>query len=307
MRILITGASGVIGKSLVKNLAKSNTSIEATYNKNKLSNSSENDINFIPYSELFKNKEQKKFDQIWHFATYGQPAKFMESWKDVIKLNVSDLENLTNLLKNNGHFFYASTSELYGNQKSDEFTIPCSDPLSQRSIYTESKRLGEAILNKELGDRATFFRICLAYSPNFLIGDKRVLYELIVKGLTNDSIKLIDEGSSQRQYLYMEDAINMMQNIASNLDNKKYKINGAWNICNPSKISILELAKLIGDLLHKPVITGPKDINPLHALSNIEIIPRRYQETFGKYKYTALNNGIKKVIKSAEKQLNIYK
>ena len=133
------------------------------------SNSSKNSINFLPYGQILKSKEQKKYDQIWHFATYGQPVKFMKSWKDVIKLNINDLEILTSLLKDNGHFYYASTSELYGNQKSDEFTIPSSDPLSQRSIYTESKRLGEAILNKELGERATFFRICLAMVRSFLI------------------------------------------------------------------------------------------------------------------------------------------
>jgi dTDP-glucose 4,6-dehydratase/UDP-glucuronate decarboxylase len=305
MKILVTGGSGVIGKSLVKNLLNRGFLIDATYNKNKISNSPKSFINFIPYGEILKSKGQKKYDQIWHFATYGQPAKFMKSWREVIKLNIYDLEILTSLLKDNGHFFYASTSELYGNQKSDEFTIPTSDPLSQRSIYTESKRLGEAILNKELGERATFFRICLAYSPNFYLGDNRVIYELIVKALTKDSINLIDDGSSQRQYIFIDDAISMMEDIAFNLLDKKNSKNGPWNICNPSKISILELAELIGGLLDKPVIIGPKDKNPLHALSKVEIIPKRYQQTFGEYKYTDLTYGIKKVINSAEEQLNL--
>ena len=64
---------------------------------------------------------------------------------------------------------------------------------------------------------------------------------------------------------------------------------------------------LIGDLLNKPVHIGPKGKNPLHALSKIEIIPKRYQQTFGEYKYTDLMYGIKKVINSAEEQLNLYK
>lgn len=307
MKILVTGGSGVIGKSLVKNLINRGLIIDATYNKNKISKSSKNFINLIPYGEILKSKEQKKYDQIWHFATYGQPAKFMKSWKDVIKLNINDLEILTSLLKDDGHFYFASTSELYGNQKSDEFTIPSSDPLSQRSIYTESKRLGEAILNKELGDRATFFRICLAYSPNFSLDDNRVIYELIVKALTKDSINLIDDGSSQRQYIFIDDAISMMENIAFNIIDKNTSKNGPWNICNPSRITILELAKLIGDLLNKPVHIGPKGKNPLHALSKIEIVPKRYQQTFGEYKYTDLMYGIKKVINSAEEQLNLYK
>ena len=72
-----------------------------------------------------------------------------------------------------------------------------------------------------MGERATFFRICLAYSPNFYLDDNRVIYELIVKALTKDSINLIDDGSSQRQYLFIDDAISMMEDIAFNLINKK--------------------------------------------------------------------------------------
>ena len=142
---------------------------------------------------------------------------------------------------------------------------------------------------------------------NFYLDDKRVIYELIVKALTKDSINLIDDGSSQRQYLFIDDAISMMEDIAFNLLDKKTTKNGPWNICNPSKISILELAELIGGLLDKPVIIGPKNKNPLHALSKVEIIPKRYQQTFGEYKYTDLTHGIKKVINSAEEQLNLYK
>ena len=40
MKILVTGGSGVIGKSLVKNLLNRGLLIDATYNKNKISNSS---------------------------------------------------------------------------------------------------------------------------------------------------------------------------------------------------------------------------------------------------------------------------
>ena len=88
---------------------------------------------------------------------------------------------------------------------------------------------------------------------------------------------------------------------------KNTKKNGPWNICNPSKITILELAKLIGGILDKRVVIGPKGENPLHALSKIEIIPKRYKQTFGEYKYTELIYGVKKVINSAEEQLNLYK
>ncbi len=305
MRVLITGASGIIGQSLLEMLQKYASEIDATFNTRRLQNIDIEKINLIHYKEIFNNKNLKKYDQIWHFATYGQPAKFIESWKEIVKLNIHDLNYLIELLADNGHFYYASTSELYGDQKSDESTIPSSDTLSKRAVYTESKRLGEAILNTAIGDRATFFRICLAYSPNFFIGDNRVLYELILKGLKNDSINLLDDGNSQRQYIYIDDAINMMERIAFTNFKEDSIRNAIWNISNPHKITILELAETIGDILNKPVKPGLKNFNPFHALSKVEINPKRYFDTFGEYKFTPIDYGIKKVIKSAKKQIDI--
>ncbi len=303
MNILVTGATGVIGRSIIKRLSNRSFYIDATYYKNKPSKKNSKNINYLYYEDLFNLKSEKKYDYIWHFATYGQPAKFINSWENILKLNVYDLQKLTNLLKEDGHFFYASSSEIYGNNKSDEFTIPASDPLAKRAIYTESKRLGEAILNKILGDRCTLFRICLAYSPEFIIGDNRVLYELIVKGLKQDFIQLLDDGASLRQYIFIDDAIDMMENIAFNFPTKKSSNNGAWNICNPEHFSILEMAKIIGKFLQKPVIKGNKNNNPFHALSKVDIIPTRYINTFGNFKYISLEIGIQKVIESAKSQL----
>ena len=66
------------------------------------------------------------------------------------KLNVSDLSQLVALLSPYWSFFLCIT-EMYGSSlDSTESTIPTSDPLSKRAIYTESKRLGEAIINSLL-------------------------------------------------------------------------------------------------------------------------------------------------------------
>ena len=122
MKILITGSTGVIGKHLIKILKREYPSSEiiGTFyqtklgNLNDLSNCDNRHIKYFQYKEIFKF--DYKFDQIWHLATYGQPAKFIENWDEVIKLNTSDILYLSKLLKPNGKFLYASTSELYGPQ-----------------------------------------------------------------------------------------------------------------------------------------------------------------------------------------------
>ena len=151
MKILLTGASGIIGKSLIKMLSKYADDIDATFFSNSFESKSSNcKIQIIPYADIFREKINIKYDQIWHFATYGQPARFIDSWPDVIRLNVYDTQKLIELLAPSGHFFYASTSEMYGNISSTEMSIPASNPNAKRAVYTESKRLGEAILSTAL-------------------------------------------------------------------------------------------------------------------------------------------------------------
>ncbi len=304
MKILLTGASGVIGKSLLRMLSNHAELIDATFYKNSFEFiSNDCHVNIIPYSSIINNNEKGKYDQIWHFATYGQPARFIDSWPDVVRLNVTDIQYLISLLKPDGHFFYASTSEMYGNTSSTELSIPASNPNSKRAVYTESKRLGEAILSTALPNQSTFFRICLAYSPDFMVGDRRVLYELVIKALRENKICLLDSGSSNRQYIYIDDAIKMMETIAFNIHKEPLDKNGPWNISNPSHITIYELALAIGSLLNKKVIKGPEGSNPHHALSTIDIYPHRYIKEFGNVNFTDLNHGLEKIIESALSKL----
>ena len=76
------------------------------------------------------------FDEIWHFATYGQPILALNNYSQTIKLNVTDLSQLVALLSPIGRFFYASTSEMYGSSlDSNESTTPTSDPSQTCYLY----------------------------------------------------------------------------------------------------------------------------------------------------------------------------
>ena len=106
MRILLTGASGIIGKSLIRMLSKYADYIDATFYSNLFECKSSNcQINIIPYNDIFRNNINLKYDQIWHFATYGQPARFIDSWPDVIRLNVYDTQKINRTFRSFRTFF----------------------------------------------------------------------------------------------------------------------------------------------------------------------------------------------------------
>ena len=308
MKILVTGASGLIGNYLLNYLYKKFPEADFYGTTHKNIPKSKFKVVYISYSEIFKTK--LRFDQIWHFATYGQPLKFMKNWRDVINLNTNHLFNLCNLLSPTGKFLFASSSEIYdSNGDGLESEPPASFTCRPRSIYIDSKRLGESILNSLLPkDSYRIFRICLAYSPYFKSDDNRVMYELILKGLKNNEIKLIDEGEAIRQYIYIEDACEMMVEIA-NKEYKKLLLDEAppiFNISNSFEpITIYELAKLIGSNLNVSVRKGPANSNLYFAPKLVKVYPERFLKIFPKYKFVTTKEGIKKVCNEAQKNFSI--
>ena len=120
-KILITGASGLIGVYLVSCLKQ----IMKTHNID-IFVWVQNDIDII-FSDIFhdctiiKNDitdissflKLPEFDCIIHAAGYGQPDKFMDDKIKTISLNTTSTIELFNKLKTNGKFLFISTSELY--------------------------------------------------------------------------------------------------------------------------------------------------------------------------------------------------
>ena len=259
--ILITGASGVIGLPLLLRFLSLGYNITATYHTSRdyiLSNCPKEflpQLSLVQYDNLFvSSSSYVLFDQIWHFATYGQPILALNNYSQTIKLNVTDLSKLVDLLSPNGHFFYASTSEMYGSSlDSCESTIPTSDPLSKRAIYTESKRLGEAIINTLLPSRSSILRLCLIYSSFAKFNDTRVMFQFIQKAFHNKSIALLDTGKAMRQYCYISDALYILEFIQNLSKSNPDHSSGVWNVSNPQSISIFELANVISLYLDVPL------------------------------------------------------
>jgi nucleoside-diphosphate-sugar epimerase len=119
------------------------------------------------------------------------------------------------------------------------------NPTHPRSPYIEGKRCGEAICNifRETGKNIKIVRLGITYGPGTQKGDTRVINSLIDKGLNNDKIELLDDGSSLRSFCYVTDAIEMMWNIM--FKGKEF----IYNVANTNSMSILQLSTVIGDIL----------------------------------------------------------
>lgn len=301
--ILITGSSGLIGLHLLSSLKKVQKDLNITiYTWNKTKNDLFNfvfeDCNTI-YSDITEVTNLDflpNFDLIIHSSGYGQPTKFLQNKIKTVEINTTVTLRLLNKLTSTGTFLFLSSSEvyngLYDNNISEE-QIGLTTPTHPRSPYIESKRCGESICNifRENGQNVKVVRLGITYGPGTQIGDTRVINSLIDKGLKNQTINLLDDGSSIRSFCYITDAVEMIWNVI--LNGKSF----VYNISNNQNLSILELSTIIGDQLNKKVIPSEDKNGLVGNPKYVNLSIDRYLNEFGKSNFTDIKNGIENTIK----------
>lgn len=308
--ITITGASGLVGLNLTASIIKYNETI-----KNKIH------INAVSYNktagataELFENEYVSEIccdlsdatfvDQIpmsnfiIHSAGYGQPGKFLDDKWKTLAINATGTAELIKKVIKGGSFLFLSSSEIYSGKEDGlniETDIGTTGPEHPRACYIEGKRTGEAIVNiaRENGIKASSARLALAYGPGTKNDDKRVLNQLIKKGL-DGKIDLLDEGSAMRTYGYISDVVIMLLNIL--IDNK-YAV---YNVGGKSRISIKELAQMIGNILNVPVKIPNTNSFMTDAPKVVGLNLERVELAYNLKNYVDLNYGLQQTIKWVE-------
>lgn len=320
--VLITGANGLIGSFLADYLCYLNDVF--SYNMKIYLTSYSTKDKVTRLTHLLDRKDVQYFawdaseridteifcddiDHVFFCSGYGQPAKFT---KDVVKtsfINTVGVDSLLRYLERLNkltNFLFISSSEVYGDpdiskiptKEDDE--IVC-NPNNNRSSYILSKTLGEVICRSYSDKiRVKIARVGLIYGPGVLIGDNRVLQELIFKAVSDRKITLLDEGSALRNYLYLVDGIEMILNLAINSESEQivYNIGGSFE-----SVTIFELAQKIGNILKCDVYKGVKqnDFATMAAPKNVYMSMERYAKEFvlRKNRFIPLDKGIKNVIR----------
>jgi UDP-glucuronate decarboxylase len=305
-RILITGASGLVGQYLIGFFLES---LKTKYKPKKIFLVSRSKLpkhlNFIKKNRYFEHKNINlsnisklnigKFDYIIHGATYAQPLKFTKNDIETILLNTTVTNELIKLMNKKGKFLFISSSEVYSGlikTKLRENDIGNTNPSHFRSCYIESKRCGEAIVNayRKKGYNAKSARLCLAYGPGVKKDDNRVLNEFIKKGMLSKKITISGGEKNTRAYIYITDAIKMLTNILF------FSKENVYNVGGNQKISILGLAKLIAEELKVSFINKKDKKNNQGAPNHVQINIDKYKKEFGNLKFTSIKKGLYKTI-----------
>ena len=248
---------------------------------------------------------------IIHTAGRSSPSVFTQDPIGTIDINVNALRWLLDLAMYSKikSFGWMSSSEIYGNPPPEEIPTPetyhgNSDSLGVRSCYTESKRCGEAMclaFHVKHSVPIKIFRPALVYGPGFPMDDGRVINEFISKGIKNKPIQLRDDGSAQRCYCYIKDA--MIVFWKAFLSDKNGEV---FNIGDPSmrEVTIKDLAALVHETCgikelpkegKSPAMAGSPDRVCLSMAKAIN--------AFGNIPSTPLEEGLRRTIAWAKERL----
>ena len=262
-RVLVSGATGMIGSSVVNALVYANMKLglgisiyAMVRNVSKAENmfseqlKSGCGLELICGDVLEPLDSDIKFDYIIHTASPTLGAYMIQHPLDVIKAGVSGTLNLIETAVKSGSrgFVFLSSMEIYGEVNEEkllsESDLGYVDLRNVRNCYQETKRTGEMIClsaAKEYGLRTVSVRLAQTFGAGVSHDDGRVFAMMARCAENGEDIVLKTKGESRRPYLYTAQAVSAI--LCALTEGEAGK---SYNAANPSTYcSVYEMGQLV--------------------------------------------------------------
>ena len=243
-KILITGCAGFIGFSLSRRMLEKKFNIIGIDNLNLYYSQSlkKKRLNILKKNKNFSFfkvdiSDQKKLNEILkkikidivvHLAAQAGVRYAVTHPQEFITSNVIGFFNLLEILKNHKikNFFYASSSSVYGEQKT--FPLKESSKTNPENIYGLTKKFNEDLssiyannITKFIGLR--FFTVYGEWGrPDML------LFKLLSSIQKNKFFNLYNSGNHFRDFTYIDNVVSIIEKMLF----KTFENNEIFNICS---------------------------------------------------------------------------
>lgn len=260
--VLVTGATGLIGSQLVMSLLNANAEknldlkvIAVVRNKQKAEKifkyADDKNLEFVVQDILKPFNIESTVDYIVHGASMTGSKDFVDYPVETIKTAIQGTENILELAKEKSidGMVYLSSLEVYGVvdfsiDKVTEDMFGTIDPMSVRSSYSEGKRMVECLCSSYASEYKIpikVARLCQTFGAGVNYSDNRVFAQFARSIIEGKDIVLKTDGSTERNYCYIRDAIAGILTLLLNGESGQ-----AYNIANKDTlISIRGMAEML--------------------------------------------------------------
>lgn len=270
--LLLSGATGMIGKCLIDLLMLRNKLYGSNIRVIALSRNAEtakrrfeeywNLPEFTYFSCDINNEipECGKADFIVHAASNTHPKQYSGDPIGTIASNIIGTKNLLDyaVAHQTERICFLSSVEVYGENRGDvdkfeEAYLGYLDCNTLRAGYPESKRVGETLCNaygEAHGLPYVIPRLSRLYGPTMLPTDTKAISQFIRKTAVGEDIVLKSEGTQKYSYTFVTDAVNAILYIMLMGENGE-----AYNVADAeSDIELRELASILAQIAGKEVV-----------------------------------------------------
>jgi nucleoside-diphosphate-sugar epimerase len=187
---------------------------------------------------------------VFHLASPASPPKYQKLGIETLRANTVGTENLISLaLSNSARFIFTSTSEVYGDPQvspqPEEYRGNV-NPIGPRSVYDESKRLGETLVAHYIREESLnggIVRIFNTYGPGMDPFDGRVVSTFIRQALASEPFTIFGDGKQTRSFCYVDDLISGIILMAESQQS------GPINLGNPAEIDLMRLGNEVASVV----------------------------------------------------------
>jgi len=220
MRIIVTGAAGLIGYHLCRRLLDEkhhvigidNFSTGQRSNAEQLAQ--EGGFHLLEHDICQPVRLDGPVDLIYNLACPPSPVDFATRPLEILRTCSDGVRQMLELAcDKKAVFLQASTSECYGDplvNPQPETYWGNVNPIGPRSCYDEGKRFAEALTmsyHRQRGLPTRIVRIFNTYGPRMRADDGRALPTFINQALRGEPLTVFGDGSQTRSFCYVEDLV----------------------------------------------------------------------------------------------------
>ncbi len=295
MKILITGASGFVGRHLVK-------ALEAQ--KHKVVSFNSNNFTQMWYCQ------KDSFDVIIHLAVKTAAGGYCqnhpgEQWIVNNSINSDMLAYWTQFQQRATLITFGSSCGYNKDVVKTENNYLTDEPEEGYEVYGMVKRnllVGLKALAKEFQMDSNYLIPSVFYGPDYDLEDKHFIFDLIRKivGAKNggEEVILWGDGTQERELIYIDDAIDIIMACMNNPEAPKM-----FNLSSGHTYTLKEYAQVICEIVEYDYNLIKWDTNAFVGSPSKKLINTHLKG----YKFTPLKTGLEKTIKYYENSISSSK
>lgn len=305
MRVIITGASGFIGRHLMQHYSRQKAVKLKGWVRSpkRLETEFSQEINILEYNEVESAIELFKPDIIFHCVGNANVSNSFSNPTDDMESNYISTHNILFALKEkklyDTCFVLCSSAAVYGNPK--RLPIKENDDIQLLSPYALHKHAAEeccCYMRKNYDMNIKIARIFSAYGPGL---KKQIFWDMYCKAKNTKKLNMWGTGAESRDYIFIDDLVKALVLIAE----KSTRSVDTFNIGSGTETTIRKVAEIFSELigLDKGNISFNgivREGDPVNWQADIS----RLKELEFQQKIT-LSDGIKKYINWAEKNVEL--